>query len=169
MYNRLIGGHEGAGYIVAMNDDQTDLKVGQNVGIKWIAHSCNVSIALLVSPPCFLANKRWSSYFPLGACRNASSADKDTNLCASPLSAPDTPSMDPSSSSPSHTPPSSRLFPMDSHSMMPHQSCALVSPSTRPLRSQVSRLVNGSSSQVLVVVLVTWLFNMLTPCKLTHC
>lgn len=41
--NSLIGGHEGAGYIVAMNDDQTDLKVGQNVGIKWIAHSCNVS------------------------------------------------------------------------------------------------------------------------------
>lgn len=37
----LIGGHEGAGYIVAMNDDQTDLKVGDNVGIKWIAHSCN--------------------------------------------------------------------------------------------------------------------------------
>lgn len=37
----LIGGHEGAGYIVAMNDDQTDLKIGQNVGIKWIAHSCN--------------------------------------------------------------------------------------------------------------------------------
>lgn len=37
----LIGGHEGAGYIVAMNDDQSDLKVGDNVGIKWIAHSCN--------------------------------------------------------------------------------------------------------------------------------
>lgn len=37
----LIGGHEGAGYIVAMNDDQTDLKIGQNVGIKWIASSCN--------------------------------------------------------------------------------------------------------------------------------
>ena len=34
----LIGGHEGAGYIVAMNDDQSELKVGDNVGIKWIAH-----------------------------------------------------------------------------------------------------------------------------------
>lgn len=37
----LIGGHEGAGYIVAINDDITDLKVGDQVGIKWIAHSCN--------------------------------------------------------------------------------------------------------------------------------
>ncbi|KAL7007935.1 alcohol dehydrogenase [Cystobasidiomycetes sp. EMM_F5] len=37
----LIGGHEGAGYIVAINDDNTDLKVGDNAGIKWIAHSCN--------------------------------------------------------------------------------------------------------------------------------
>jgi len=37
----LIGGHEGAGYIVALNDETTDLKVGDNVGIKWIAHSCN--------------------------------------------------------------------------------------------------------------------------------
>lgn len=37
----LIGGHEGAGYIVAMNDETSDLKVGDKVGIKWIAHSCN--------------------------------------------------------------------------------------------------------------------------------
>lgn len=40
---RLIGGHEGAGYIVAMNDATSKLKVGQNVGIKWIASSCHVS------------------------------------------------------------------------------------------------------------------------------
>ena len=41
---RLIGGHEGAGYIVAKNDDTSKLQVGQNVGIKWIASSCNVSL-----------------------------------------------------------------------------------------------------------------------------
>ena len=28
-------------YIVAMNDETSDLKVGDKVGIKWIAHSCN--------------------------------------------------------------------------------------------------------------------------------
>jgi hypothetical protein len=38
----LIGGHEGAGYIVAIKDETSILKVGQNVGIKWIASSCNV-------------------------------------------------------------------------------------------------------------------------------
>jgi len=38
----LIGGHEGAGYLVALGEHtDTDLKVGDKVGIKWIAHSCN--------------------------------------------------------------------------------------------------------------------------------
>jgi propanol-preferring alcohol dehydrogenase len=38
----LIGGHEGAGTIVALGEhSDTDLKVGDRVGIKWIAHSCN--------------------------------------------------------------------------------------------------------------------------------
>jgi len=38
----LIGGHEGAGVIVALGPGtQTDLKIGSRVGIKWIAHSCN--------------------------------------------------------------------------------------------------------------------------------
>jgi propanol-preferring alcohol dehydrogenase len=38
----LIGGHEGAGYIVALGEhSDTDLKVGDKVGIKWIASSCN--------------------------------------------------------------------------------------------------------------------------------
>ncbi|GAA5919329.1 hypothetical protein JCM1841_004341 [Sporobolomyces salmonicolor] len=37
----LVGGHEGAGPIVAIGDGtQTDLKIGQNVGIKWLADSC---------------------------------------------------------------------------------------------------------------------------------
>jgi propanol-preferring alcohol dehydrogenase len=38
----LIGGHEGAGTVVALGEhSDTDLKVGDKVGIKWIAHSCN--------------------------------------------------------------------------------------------------------------------------------
>lgn len=38
----LIGGHEGAGEIVAIGEHtETDLKIGDRVGIKWIAHSCN--------------------------------------------------------------------------------------------------------------------------------
>jgi len=38
----LIGGHEGAGYVVALGEhSDTELKVGDKVGIKWIAHSCN--------------------------------------------------------------------------------------------------------------------------------
>merc|ERR1711879_948507 len=38
----LIGGHEGAGYVVALGEHtDSDLKVGDKVGIKWIAHSCN--------------------------------------------------------------------------------------------------------------------------------
>jgi propanol-preferring alcohol dehydrogenase len=36
-----IGGHEGAGYIVAIGDNtQTDLRIGSRVGIKWLAYSC---------------------------------------------------------------------------------------------------------------------------------
>ncbi|GAA6061587.1 hypothetical protein JCM10212_004337 [Sporobolomyces blumeae] len=37
----LVGGHEGAGPIVAIGDGTlTRLKVGQNVGLKWLADSC---------------------------------------------------------------------------------------------------------------------------------
>lgn len=36
-----IAGHEGAGVIVAINDPTSNLKVGDRVGIKWIADSCN--------------------------------------------------------------------------------------------------------------------------------
>jgi len=36
-----VAGHEGAGIIVAINDPISNLKVGQKVGIKWIASSCN--------------------------------------------------------------------------------------------------------------------------------
>jgi propanol-preferring alcohol dehydrogenase len=37
----LVGGHEGAGYIVAIGDNTTtNLKVGDAVGIKWLADSC---------------------------------------------------------------------------------------------------------------------------------
>ncbi|EJU01966.1 mannitol-1-phosphate dehydrogenase [Dacryopinax primogenitus] len=37
----LIGGHEGAGIIVAIGEhSDTDLKLGDRVGIKWLADSC---------------------------------------------------------------------------------------------------------------------------------
>jgi len=37
----LVGGHEGAGRIVAIADNTpTELKIGQPVGIKWIAYAC---------------------------------------------------------------------------------------------------------------------------------
>ncbi|KAM0755874.1 putative ADH1-alcohol dehydrogenase I [Meredithblackwellia eburnea MCA 4105] len=37
----LVGGHEGAGHIVAIADNTTtNLKVGDAVGIKWLADSC---------------------------------------------------------------------------------------------------------------------------------
>jgi propanol-preferring alcohol dehydrogenase len=37
----LIGGHEGAGELVAVGKHtQTDLKIGDKVGIKWLANSC---------------------------------------------------------------------------------------------------------------------------------
>jgi len=38
----LIGGHEGVGEIVAIGRDTTGspVKLGQRVGIKWIAYSC---------------------------------------------------------------------------------------------------------------------------------
>eukprot|EP00026_Physarum_polycephalum_P007114 Phypoly_transcript_07168.p1 GENE.Phypoly_transcript_07168~~Phypoly_transcript_07168.p1 ORF type:complete len:299 (+),score=56.22 Phypoly_transcript_07168:727-1623(+) len=37
----LIGGHEGAGEIVAIGDHTvTDLKIGDKVGVKWLADSC---------------------------------------------------------------------------------------------------------------------------------
>ncbi|CDZ96436.1 alcohol [Phaffia rhodozyma] len=37
----LVGGHEGAGYVAAIADNtQTDLKIGDPVGIKWLANSC---------------------------------------------------------------------------------------------------------------------------------
>jgi len=36
----LVGGHEGAGYVVALGDQVTDLKIGDKVGIKWLNGSC---------------------------------------------------------------------------------------------------------------------------------
>ncbi|GAA6051168.1 hypothetical protein JCM3770_002571 [Rhodotorula araucariae] len=39
--NPLVGGHEGAGHVVAIgNGTQTTLKMGDAVGIKWLADSC---------------------------------------------------------------------------------------------------------------------------------
>lgn len=36
-----IGGHEGAGYIVAVGDNTTEeIKIGNPVGVKWLADSC---------------------------------------------------------------------------------------------------------------------------------
>lgn len=37
-----IGGHEGAGYVVAIgnNTSSTSLQVGSRVGIKWLAYAC---------------------------------------------------------------------------------------------------------------------------------
>eukprot|EP00644_Phytophthora_capsici_P010815 jgi/Phyca11/542430/estExt2_Genewise1Plus.C_PHYCAscaffold_90341 len=37
----LVGGHEGTGYVAAIADNtKTNLKVGDPVGVKWLAHSC---------------------------------------------------------------------------------------------------------------------------------
>lgn len=38
----LVGGHEGSGYVVAFgnNSPDTDLKIGDAVGVKWLADSC---------------------------------------------------------------------------------------------------------------------------------
>ncbi|EEB08063.2 alcohol dehydrogenase Adh1 [Schizosaccharomyces japonicus yFS275] len=36
----LVGGHEGAGYVVKVGDGVTDVKLGDRVGIKWMNGSC---------------------------------------------------------------------------------------------------------------------------------
>ncbi|CAI5737523.1 unnamed protein product [Peronospora destructor] len=37
----LVGGHEGAGYVAAIaNNTKTNLKIGDPVGVKWLANSC---------------------------------------------------------------------------------------------------------------------------------
>ncbi|GMF21187.1 unnamed protein product [Phytophthora lilii] len=37
----MVGGHEGAGYIAAIGEHtRTNLKVGDAVGVKWLAHTC---------------------------------------------------------------------------------------------------------------------------------
>ena len=37
----LVGGHEGAGYVAAIaNNTMTNLKIGDPVGVKWLANSC---------------------------------------------------------------------------------------------------------------------------------
>lgn len=37
----LVGGHEGSGYVAAIGEHtETDLKIGDAVGIKWLANSC---------------------------------------------------------------------------------------------------------------------------------
>ncbi|RLN67422.1 hypothetical protein BBJ28_00022774 [Nothophytophthora sp. Chile5] len=37
----LVGGHEGTGFVAAIGKDtNTSLKVGDPVGVKWLAHSC---------------------------------------------------------------------------------------------------------------------------------
>ncbi|KAI9744833.1 MAG: alcohol dehydrogenase [Claussenomyces sp. TS43310] len=36
----LVGGHEGAGYVVALGDVVNDIKIGDKVGVKWINGSC---------------------------------------------------------------------------------------------------------------------------------
>lgn len=36
----LVGGHEGAGHVVAKGDLVKDIEIGDPVGIKWINGSC---------------------------------------------------------------------------------------------------------------------------------
>uniref|UniRef100_H3G6U0 alcohol dehydrogenase n=2 Tax=Phytophthora ramorum TaxID=164328 RepID=H3G6U0_PHYRM len=37
----MVGGHEGAGYIAAIGEHtRTNLKIGDAVGVKWLAHTC---------------------------------------------------------------------------------------------------------------------------------
>ncbi|KAL4160588.1 alcohol dehydrogenase [Phytophthora ramorum] len=37
----MVGGHEGAGYIAAIGEHtRTSLKIGDAVGVKWLAHTC---------------------------------------------------------------------------------------------------------------------------------
>lgn len=36
----LVGGHEGAGVVVAKGDQVTDIEIGDHAGIKWINGSC---------------------------------------------------------------------------------------------------------------------------------
>jgi propanol-preferring alcohol dehydrogenase len=36
----LVGGHEGAGVVVAKGDQVTDIEIGDHAGVKWINGSC---------------------------------------------------------------------------------------------------------------------------------
>ncbi|POM75672.1 Alcohol dehydrogenase [Phytophthora palmivora] len=37
----MVGGHEGAGYVAAIGEHtRTNLKIGDAVGVKWLAHTC---------------------------------------------------------------------------------------------------------------------------------
>lgn len=36
----LVGGHEGAGIVVAKGDLVKDIEIGDHVGLKWLQNSC---------------------------------------------------------------------------------------------------------------------------------
>lgn len=59
----LVGGHEGAGRIVAMGDGtDTQLKIGSPVGLKWLADSCLNCEACLGGQEATCANAKLSGY-----------------------------------------------------------------------------------------------------------
>lgn len=63
-----VGGHEGVGEIVSMGDgtDKSGLKVGQRVGVKWIAEICNACPACLAGKEGLCFNQKISGYYTPG-------------------------------------------------------------------------------------------------------
>lgn len=61
----LVGGHEGAGVVVAKGDQVTDIEIGDHAGVKWINGSClacdfcqQSGMLAQYSLPFFIANHR---------------------------------------------------------------------------------------------------------------
>jgi len=63
-----VGGHEGVGHIIALGpaNDLTPLKVGDRVGIKWVAAICGTCPACLAGHDGVCFNQKISGYYTPG-------------------------------------------------------------------------------------------------------
>lgn len=74
-----IGGHEGVGYVAKLgpNLEKSPIKLGQRVGIKWMANICNTCPGCHAGQDAMCANGQISGYFTPGTFQQYALAPAD--------------------------------------------------------------------------------------------
>ena len=126
----LVGGHEGAGVVVARGELVKDIEIGEHAGIK-VPNLHTTQERTLSAAHLTPASGSMAPASP------ATSANKPTNPSAPKPSSPATQSTEPSNSTPSAKLPTSPGYPKKSPSTPLPQSFAPVSQSTKVSKNQV--------------------------------